>query len=326
MRKKIITTLVCAIFLTGMYAVKAGSISLNASNGSIGISNKSLMLSNSQWSGMGVNYFLGASQQPDADFIKLKAAGITGIRDLIFGYSNAANQTLAQYVATTSKAYGFYTIYGAGTGGSAGSIDSTAWANFITALPAVCDWAAANNMDECQIGNEEEIHVDNTTEPIASAEADLKTTATAIKASHPNLTVSYATASTYISNWNALGRGDIDQLAWNVYNCSTSLTCFANTVGFSIDSIIADFGVNHAYVSEWNTPNGINDFTGYGVNSTASNAFQNQLRLSYMINAGIKRAFFFTYRSTVAGTDEFAIIPSAGATNYKMATVLGINP
>ncbi len=164
--------------------------------------------------GLGINFAHDyACYNSNAECIKqltvLKDLGITKVRVNLPIYltesENASFRNQLRLVCTTAKSMGFYVIWGY----NAFPLNSGNRANFETQLRAGALWAAANGIDEWQVGNEEDLNTGYTQAALRTA---LKEVCTAVKVTDgfPGI-VSTAITTNVFAAWEA------DNAAWTSY-------------------------------------------------------------------------------------------------------------
>jgi hypothetical protein len=190
------------------------------------------------------------------------------------------------------------------------TISAANWPTFRQAILDAAAWAQANGVYEFQLGNEEELHNDDTTMTDAALQADLKAVATDVQKIFTNGNVSYTTTGDwFMGMWHTLGRGDIDILAFNMYlnqydanpsgtdryvNLATDLAGLQTTLA----NMISWWGADHTYITEFNL-NYI-DLNHYSTNETTQASAISSM-IDYIRAAGVTRADFFCYINDLYG-------------------------
>jgi hypothetical protein len=122
----------------------------------------------------------------------------------------------------------------------------------------------------------------------ATIEANIKAVATDVQAIFTRGNVSYTTSDSYfMDKWHALGIGDIDLLAWNIY---------ANMDNWqaSITNMINWWGSEHSYITEFNLNyNSLNDYSA----DEAVQAEGLASMIDYIYSSGVTRANYFVYKA-----------------------------
>lgn len=185
------------------------------------------------------------------------------------------------------------------------TITSTNWLDFRAAILDAAQWAQDNGVYEFQIGNEEEYHVDGTTMTVAQIITNLKSVATEVKKIFTNGNVSYSSGSSFIDDWIAAGKGDIDILASNVYiggegdyndNWKTYITNLVNAFGVD-GTYITEFAPSYSSLEDFSTDEAVQ---AAGVTEM----------IEYMKASGIKRALFYSWRDYFGGL--FGVVKNDG--------------
>ena len=147
-----------------------------------------------------------------------------------------------------------------------------------------------------QVSNPRETFVGNI--PEDTIEANIRALATDVQAIFTRGNISYTTSDSYfMDKWHALGRGDIDILAWNVYSNQDS---WQNDV----TNIINWWGADHSYITEFNLNyKSLNDYsTDEAVQAAALTSM-----IEYIKASGVTRANYFCYP-----VDQFGAIKGNG--------------
>lgn len=215
---------------------------------------------------------------------------------LVYGADQADMKNIQQ-LALSAKAAGYKVIYGitAGADGSASTYYDT-WLS--SGVLAAAQWAQANGMDEFEIGNEEDWNASLgslSPKTPAQIQADVRGLVPAVKKVFTG-PVSYCTSEGMLQDWITGGIGELDFIYFNVYDTAAN---FQNIVS----KIAANFG-SKGGVSEWSTDHGY-DPTQYseGTGATFNTWFANDIktRAAYLTEAGISKAFLFTWRYPNSG-------------------------
>ena len=219
----------------------------------------------------------------DFYFDGLLAAGFTQIRIHMADWTYPTDVTVTKTAALAAIAKGFDVLWGVGSSNTTQT--SSNWDDYVTTLEAAAAWAQANEIYEFLIGNEEERHNNDTTLTDAQLRTNLRALATSVQTIFTNGDVGYGNSCEFLSDWITEGRGDIDQLSWMVYMDEANWKT-------NIDSIVAAFGADHAYISEFNVDSG--GYVYYSENEAVQAAGVTEM-LEYFKASGITRAFFFCY-------------------------------
>ena len=213
-----------------------------------------------KWSGLGM--CLGGVDdinQFNTDVDTLLANGFTQIRVHLSPYTESGWQTLSKAAVLSAISKGADVIWGV-TGG-AGPLTADDWVDYRVEILAAAQWAQDNGVYEFQIGNEEEMHNDDTTLTDTQLIANLKSVATEVQAIFTNGNVSYSFGGVGINTWLTTGKGDIDILATNLYMgghgyyddwWKTLITKMVNA--FGTDGIyLTEFGPSWSSLNDYST-------------------------------------------------------------------------
>jgi len=147
-----------------------------------------------------------------------------------------------------------------------------------------------------QVSNPGETFVGNI--PEAVIEANIKALATEVQAIFTRGNISYTTSDSYfMEKWHALGRGDIDILAWNVYSNQEN---WQNDIA----SMLSWWGPEHSYITEFNL--NYRSLDDYSTNE-AVQAEALASMIDYIKGSGLKRANYFCYPG-----DQFGVVKGNG--------------
>lgn len=174
--------------------------------------------------------------------------------------SPTATITMCQSMVTIALNIGFKVIWGVcGHRSPVTSTTYAAHASYVTGTLA--PWAQGLNNANLQIsvGNEEELSVDGTTITIPTIESNLHQLLIDTKAIYTVGTVDYVTASTYRSQWSALGIPTGCTIGMNVYYEWSPKGTFTGATA----QMAGLFGTQY-YISEYSTSNGYPDAAAYG--------------------------------------------------------------
>ncbi|MCJ7666667.1 MAG: hypothetical protein MUO59_08035 [Actinobacteria bacterium] len=136
----------------------------------------------------------------------------------------------------------------------------------------------------------------------ATIQSNIKALATEVQAIFTRGNVSYTSSDGYfMEKWHALGRGDIDILAWNVYS---------NQDGWQNDitNMINWWGSDNTYITEFNL--NYNSLADYSTDEAAQAAGLNSM-IDYIKASGVSRAYYFCYPG-----DKFGALKGDGT--YKL--------
>jgi len=185
------------------------------------------------------------------------------------------------------------------------TITSSNWPNFRQAILDAARWAQDNGVYEFQLGNEEEYHIDGTTMTVDQIITNLKSVAIEAQTIFTRGNISYSCAHSYISNWVATGKGEIDLLASNIYmGYGDWKTDLWKT---EIDTLISAFGPDGTYITEFSLNNkSLATFSS----DEAEQAAAVSTMLKYIETSGMTRALFYCLNG-----DTFGIVKADG--NYR---------
>jgi len=228
--------------------------------------------------------------QFNTDVDTLLANGITKIRVHMSPYDQPGWQVLGKAAVLSAISKGADVIWGV-TGG--GSLTTGDWADYRQEILAAAQWAQDNGVYEFQLGNEEEMHNDDTTLTDAQLIANLKSVATEVQAIFTNGNVSYSCAGVGIDIWIATGKGDVDILATNLYmGVDGQYDDWWKTL---ISKMVNAFGTDGTYLTEFGPSwTSLDDFS----TDEAVQAEAVAEMIEYIKASGMERASYFCYRDT----------------------------
>ncbi len=213
-----------------------------------------------------------------------------------YGYLDTENIYAAKAAIIAGNAKGIKSIFGVSSNPTV--ITAANWAIFRQAILDAATWAQANGVYEFRIGNEEEYHVDGATMTTAQIIINIKAVAIDVKAIFTIGNVSYACGNSYIDEWIAAGKGDIDILASNIY--MEWGEHHAEPWKNHIDALVSAFGTDGTYLTEFSlNPSGL-DY--YSEDETVQAAAITEM-INYIKASGIKRALFYCWKS-----DDFGVV------------------
>jgi hypothetical protein len=263
-----------------------------------------------KWSGLGmVTHSQTDTEWFDGWVDTLLAYGFTELRVDVPSYQNTAIVAQSKAAVIRAIAKGARVIWGVSSNSFEDPADVITAANWPTFRQAILDaaaWAQANGVYEFQLGNEEEYHVDGTTMTIAQIITNLKGVAAEVKAIFTRGNVSYSCSYRHLSNWIAVGKGDIDLLAFNVYMGWGSE--YSDDWKTAIKDSVNAFGVNSTYITEFGPSS--TSLIAYSTDEAVQAAAVTEM-IDYIKDSGITRAFYFKYES-----DEFGAMNWDGT--YKL--------
>jgi hypothetical protein len=289
---------------TKTFTLPAGTAMDKAGNSSLKVSISYSVIENTEepvkWSGLGMCYESIYNADMGLHFDELLANGFTQIRITISDFNLPDDIAIAETAVLAAIAKGADVTWGVGCSNI--TLTAANWADYRTAVLTAAAWAQANGVYEFVIGNEEERHNDDTTITDAQVRTNIRSLATEVQAIFTNGEVTYGNACLYLSDWINEGIGDLDQIGWMVYGDES----WQNNV----DTIIAAFGVDHAYINEWNVDSG--GYSWFDGDEVDEVALITQM-VDYFKAAGISRAFFFLYTIPFwYGEDTFEVLKEDG--------------
>jgi hypothetical protein len=253
-----------------------------------------------KWSGL--TGFTAWHEQVEGSVDTWLANGFTETRS-VRDYTNTAEVNGSKAAVIADNAKGLKFIWGVCSDGT--TITSTNWADFKQAILDAAQWAQDNGVYEFQIGNEEEYHVDGTTMTIAGIIANLKSVATEVKQIFTNGNVSYSCWQNTIDDWAAVGKGDIDILASNVYMGGDGY--YDNGWETRITNLVNAFGVDGTYITEF-APS-YSSLYDYSTDEAVQAAAVTEM-IEYIKASGIERALFYCWQDYTDGL--FGVVKADG--------------
>jgi hypothetical protein len=245
------------------------------------------------WSGLGMMISqMGPNEQYDAWIDELMARGFTEFREVpTYQTWQWVDQSKASLQRNIPK--GAKYIWGVSSNRYDNPdyfITAENWPQFRQAILDAAHWAQNNGVYEFQIGNEEEYHIDRTTITTEQIIANLKEVAAEVQKIYTRGNVSYTCAHDNISDWIAVGKGDIDILASNVYKEYGSYK--TDLWKAEIDNLINAFGPGQTYLTEW----GLNSASipEYSTDEAIQAAGVKEM-FEYIKASGMERAIFFMW-------------------------------
>lgn len=275
------------------------------------------------WVGLGINYGHQFPhnpydvQQVAADLDFLQSAGITRLR-IAFPVWHDTNGTIAscQWLVQYALSRGFYVVWGVVLQSPANASQWTQFKQYI--MQTLVPWAQGlqSSRLELALGNEEEFHCDGTSLTIATLVYDIGNMAYAAKAAYTYGPISYQASIAHISDWTAAGLGGLDRIGFNCYTRS------AAGVPFQANIIKTAFP-NKAYIAEWGTGSGYND---YGNEQAWRDVIYGQ-RLAWQAS-GLPEAYYFSYRDGSFGLPSNAWAAKTTSGNFRLMApwLFGMRP
>ena len=172
------------------------------------------------WSGIGVNYGWQPTYdttQAENDFTFIKSQGVTRLRICLPSFSFSVARW--QDMVVRALAHGFYVAWGVSISDRPITATSwTAWKAYV--LNTLVPWAQSVGLSELILGNEFELHIDNTTLTSATVRSDIRAMAASMKSGGFSGKVSYNTniGSVYGTPWASEGIGELDLIGCNSYD------------------------------------------------------------------------------------------------------------
>jgi hypothetical protein len=229
--------------------------------------------------------------------------GFTEGRDLR-DYLDTTNVAASKAAVIAATAKGIKCIWGVSSNPTV--ITASNWVDFRAAILDAAQWAQANGVYEFQLGNEEEYHVDGTTMTVAQIIINLKSVATEVKEIFTNGNVSYSCWQNTIDDWVAVGKGDIDILASNVYIGGGGYYSGKEWKS-RITNLVNAFGVDGTYISEFGPSySSLDDYS----TDEAVQAEGVAEMIEYIKASGITRALFYTWHDYPGGL--FGVVKDDG--------------
>lgn len=249
----------------------------------------------SPWSGLGINFTSLAD--PVANGLQLDdiiaRVGLDIRIDIpTYGPAQLDWQTKAKASVIQAVAKGMRVVFGCSSNGI--TLTDSTWPAFHTAILEFAQWSQDNGVYEFQLGNEEELHNDDSTITDTEVVTLMKSTATEVQAIFTRGNVSYSVNAdiTSLNQWISAGRGDVDIVAYNSYS-----NYFYPS---GAQALFTAFGADHCSITE------------FGPHYSALNSFSTDeekqtVRVREMIekfrSIGIPKYYYFSYRTP--GSNDF---------------------
>jgi len=229
--------------------------------------------------------------------------GFTEGRDLR-DYKDTSHVATSKTAVIAANAKGIKCVWGVSSNPTI--ITAANWPTFRQAILEAAQWAQDNGVYEFQLGNEEEYHVDGTTMTVAQVIINLKSVATEVKQIFTNGNVSYSCWQNTIDDWAAVGKGDIDILASNIYMGGDGYYS-GNEWKSRITNLVNAFGADGTYLTEFGPSySSLEDYsTDEAVQATAITEM-----IEYIKASGIERALFYTWHDYPGGI--FGVVKDDG--------------
>jgi len=257
-----------------------------------------------KWSGLGMGLFSTEDASEFDEYVDtLLANDFTELRIGLPDYTHTTYITRTKAAIIRAVAKGAKVIWGVGAGEF--TITSTTWPDFRQAILDNAQWAQDNGVFEFQLGNEEELHNDDTTVTDAQLRNYLKALATEVKEIFTRGNVSYSCRALNIDDWVSEGRGDIDIIAANIYRGANGN--FSDSWKTDIDNIVNGFGVDHTYITEFNLS--ATSLDDYSTNEAVQAEAVTEM-IEYIKASGMTRAFYFCWIDDVYA--NFGVVKDDG--------------
>ena len=247
------------------------------------------------WSGLGMVLFSTSDNVAElssffSDQIDdLLANGFTDIRIDGVSTGNPAAIAISKSAVAIAVAKGANVIWGFA---KYPPLTAANWATHRQAILDNAQWAQDNGVYELIIGNEEEMHNDDTTLTDAQVRANMRSLATEVQAIFTRGNVTYSTAVNgyWELDWITEGKGDIDLIGMNIYKNGDG--SFSDNWETYLTNMVNAFGVNGTYITEFG-PSYIS-LDDYSTDEAVQAAAVAEM-IDYIKASGIERALFFTY-------------------------------
>ena len=269
------------------------------------------------WSGLGAMLFSTSdnirslSSSFDNQVDTLIDNGFTQLRMEITYWADTGAVAISKSAITLAVSKGAEVIWGVGA--APATLTSTNWPTFRQGILDAAQWAQDNGVYEFQIGNEEELHNDDTTLTDAQLRTNLKAVATEVQAIFTNGNISYSCAQNSVNSWVDIGKGDIDILAANEYMGEYSF----NNNGWKTDiaNLLNAFGSDGTYLTEFSLSSVSLDTYSTDEAIQAAGVIE---MIDYIKASGMTRAFFFCYYDDTRpfGPEGFGVLKNDG--NYRL--------
>ena len=249
-----------------------------------------------KWSGLGMQIFPTSDNiypfelSPSfGDWVdELLANGFTQLRIDSTYWADAGAVAISKSAVAIAVSKGAEVIWGVGAGAT--TLTSANWPDFRQGILDAAQWAQNNGIYEFQLGNEEELHNDDTTLTDAQLRTNLKAVATEVQAIFTRDNISYSCAQNSVNSWIAIGKGDIDILAANEYMGETTFN--NNTWKTDITNLVNAFGSDGTYLTEFG-PN-CSGLEYYSEDETVQAEAVTEM-INYIKASGMTRALYFCY-------------------------------
>lgn len=251
-----------------------------------------------KWDGLGISFAHDYHEYNDNQLCQerlqeLWNAGIRKVRINMPPYTtetqNVSLRDKLRIVVTTALDMGFYVIWGytKSQQTEVPAISASTWPMYSSATQAIATWAQGlsnGERFELSLGNEDDDKVDGTTLTSSQFRNNILALATTCKGIFTKGKISYTSTISFYSDWRALGKGDMDYYAVNIYAGPSIFDTYAK-------ALKRDWG-EVGYIAEWNAAD-------EGVNSFGDEDSYNRelLRRYQLLRSNNITAYFFVYRS-----------------------------
>ncbi|MBA7616196.1 hypothetical protein ES703_23492 [subsurface metagenome] len=257
------------------------------------------------WSGLGIALYY--TNESDIDIIL--ANGFEEMKLGIPDYQNTSWLAYTKAAIIRIIAKGAKIIFGVSSNSYNNpdyTITAENWPTFRQAILDNAQWAQDNGVYEFQLGNEEELHNDNTTLTDTQLIANLKSLATEVQEIFINGNVSYSCWRESIDDWIIAGKGDIDILACNIYMGGDGYYG-GNKWKTDINKLVNAFGADGTYLTEFNLS--WSSLDDYSTDEAVQAAALTEM-IEYIKASGMTRAFYFAWKDD--GEARFGVVKDDG--------------
>jgi len=271
------------------------------------------------WSGLGMHIFPTSDNtypfelSPSfGDWVdELLSNGFTQLRIDSTYWSDAGAVAISKSAVAIAVSKGAEVIWGVGAGAT--TLTSANWPDFRQGILDTAQWAQDNGVYEFQLGNEEELHNDDTTLTDVQLRTNIKAIATEVQAIFTRGNISYSCDQGSVNSWIAIGKGDMDILAVNEYMGETTFN--NNTWKTDITNLVNAFGSNGTYLTEFSLS--CVSLDTYSTDEAVQAAAVTEM-IEYIKASGMERAIFFCYYddSQPFGPEGFGVVKTDG--NYRL--------
>lgn len=268
------------------------------------------------WNGLGVNYKSVDPAVIAQDIAYFKSIGLRYIRPHIPAYDASDLQAWRDVAKTFYDDGFFYVQWGISKSATLTSSNKATW---LSAIDTEVEYVRTHNIcHEFGLGNEEELHCDNSTLLYVDVRNAIRTKATEVN-SILTIPISYQVECGTVGNghgsdvWASEGKGNLDVISFNVYGSWNITTKKFNPQYKSfITNMYNAFGAN-CYISEFNL-----EANNTNLQDIPEERSYNEMRImqKYIKDSGITRAELFQWRGHKSLNDDFAVKLVSG--DYKL--------